>query len=234
MGRQSTADITALQWYHPRMKLTPEEVREYNRKWRAANPEKCAAYTKKYRDKNKPQVKARVDRWLKKNSEKVLDYHRDWRKRNREKVCAASKKWRSTNPERQKSASENWRRNNLAHVNAHERERCKNDPSYRLGKRLRGRVRTAIKNGLGKKRSKTTALVGCSIEFLIGWLEAKFKSGMSWPNYGKVWEVDHIIPCASFDMTDESHQRSCFHYSNLQPLFVTENRKKYCTVPSSV
>lgn len=50
--------------------------------------------------------------------------------------------------------------------------------------------------------------------------------GMSWDNYGKVWEVDHIKPCSLFNLADPTQQRECFNYSNLQPLFVLDNRKK--------
>lgn len=46
---------------------------------------------------------------------------------------------------------------------------------------------------------------------------------MDWENYGKVWQVDHVRPCASFDLTNPEQQRSCFHWTNLQPLFVHEN-----------
>lgn len=45
---------------------------------------------------------------------------------------------------------------------------------------------------------------------------------MSWSNYGK-WHIDHIIPCAAFDLSDEFEQRACFHYSNLQPLWAYDN-----------
>lgn len=56
-------------------------------------------------------------------------------------------------------------------------------------------------------------------------LEIKFTKGMSWENYGK-WHVDHIKPCAKFDLTKESEQRKCFHYTNLQPLWAIDNFKK--------
>jgi hypothetical protein len=49
---------------------------------------------------------------------------------------------------------------------------------------------------------------------------------MTWENYGPVWHVDHIRPCASFDLTDPAQQRECFHFSNLQPLFAAENLAK--------
>jgi hypothetical protein len=52
---------------------------------------------------------------------------------------------------------------------------------------------------------------------------------MNWKNYGKgegKWNIDHILPCASFDLTQESEQHRCFHYNNLQPLWEIDNLKK--------
>ena len=48
---------------------------------------------------------------------------------------------------------------------------------------------------------------------------------MTKENYG-LWHVDHIIPCASFDLTDPKQQKICFHWSNLQPLKAIDNLKK--------
>ena len=44
---------------------------------------------------------------------------------------------------------------------------------------------------------------------------------MTWENHGKIWEIDHILPCASFDLTILEEQKKCFHYTNMQPLFTT-------------
>jgi len=44
-------------------------------------------------------------------------------------------------------------------------------------------------------------------------------------NYGE-WHIDHIIPCAAFNMSNEIDQRICFHYTNLQPLWAVDNIRK--------
>ena len=76
-------------------------------------------------------------------------------------------------------------------------------------------------------------LLGCSIEEFINHMESKFTNGMTWDNYGVLgWHMDHIIPCASFDLTDEKQQRECFHYTNLQPLWHYENRAKQALMPN--
>jgi hypothetical protein len=67
--------------------------------------------------------------------------------------------------------------------------------------------------------------IGCSIEHLKDYLQSKFENGMTWENYGK-WHIDHIRPCASFDLTDIEQQKICFNYKNLQPLWAEDNFKK--------
>jgi len=99
------------------------------------------------------------------------------------------------------------------------------DASYRLEHLCRVRIRVAVK-GIAKS-ANTAELIGCSIEHLIKHLESQFKEGMSWKNYGfRGWHVDHIKPCAAFDLSDSSQQRTCFHYTNLQPLWAEDNFKK--------
>ena len=83
----------------------------------------------------------------------------------------------------------------------------------------------AIKLGYVKKQ-KTIQYFGCTLAELKIHLQSKFKHGMNWNNYGPVWEVDHIVPCDSFDLTDDYQVRLCNHYTNLQPMLKHLNRRK--------
>lgn len=112
-----------------------------------------------------------------------------------------------------------------AHVNRkrfkRSQARASRDACFRLYRACRGRVSSFVKG----KSVRTQALVGCPwIEFK-NWLQSKFQPGMTWENYGE-WEIDHIIPCASFDLTDMDQLHKCFHYSNTQPLWKLENAVK--------
>ena len=68
-------------------------------------------------------------------------------------------------------------------------------------------------------------LIGCNIDQLKKHLSKKFKNGMNWNNHGE-WHVDHIKPCASFDLKCPVQQLACFNYNNLQPLWASENMSK--------
>jgi hypothetical protein len=125
--------------------------------------------------------------------------------------------WKAANRERHNASS-------VAYALA----RLKVDPIYRLQLYMRGRVRKAVMAQGAHKHGRTNQIVGCNAFELKAWLEAQFTEGMNWDNYGYYgWHVDHIRPCASFDLSDPAQQRECFHYTNLQPLWREENRAKW-------
>lgn len=188
-----------------------EKVLAYQRQYRMANSIKIAAREKKSREDNPYLTKQ------KKNE----DYRKHWAKRR-----ATSERWKKDNPEWRKQ----WESENKEKMRTWNREysrtRRKSDPSFRAAASMRTRVWELLK----KAGAKKIVSVGLESEKLKLHLEGKFKEGMTWANYGSEWHVDHIKPCASFDLTSPDQLLICFSYDNLQPLWALENIKKGCKI----
>lgn len=133
---------------------------------------------------------------------------------NKQRIYARRKAW----PEETKARNREWLRQWM-------NNKRETDPHYCLGNRLRSRLWHALDYLNAKKAEKTTDLVGCSVPELKAYLESKFMDGMSWANKSE-WHIDHIVPCASFDLKDPEQQKKCFHYTNLQPLWGKDNQAK--------
>lgn len=95
------------------------------------------------------------------------------------------------------------------------------DPNVKLRSNLRSRLYSLLKYAGVRKHKSTFELIGCHVTDVKKYLESQFKIGMTWDNYGRVWHIDHIIPCYTFDLTLPDQQEKCFHYTNLRPLWVT-------------
>ena len=123
----------------------------------------------------------------------------------------------------------NWRTVNKDRLWKLRKQRIKNDPELKILCNLRSYVSTKIRRFDGIKCDKTVNLLGCSILDFRNHLQSKFQIGMTWENYGrKGWHIDHIKPCDSFNLKEESEQRKCFHFSNMQPMWAIDNLKKGC------
>ena len=179
---------------------------------------------------------------------KFRAHHNAWRKENRKKYGSypteeALKKQadyqRKRYQEKQKNdpafkaAKNKARRKHQATPHAKEyarnwhSQRRATDPNYKLYGALCGRVSALL--GRRNNRKGTIELLGCSVPELRAHLEQQWEPGMSWENYGKgigKWNVDHIRPCASFDLLDPEQAKQCFHFSNLRPLWQQENSSK--------
>jgi len=101
----------------------------------------------------------------------------------------------------------------------------KTNLNYRISDALRARLRLAL-----KRRSKVGSAVrdlGCSIEQFVQHLESRFTAGMSWRNWSsRGWHIDHVKPLAVFDLRKAAQLRRACHYSNLQPMWASENCSK--------
>ena len=106
------------------------------------------------------------------------------------------------------------------------KNQCKEcNPNQYLANLIRSRVSKRLKEYSKNNKKHTLEYVGCTIDDLRGYLEKLFKDGMSWENQGE-WHIDHIRPCASFNLENEIERHMCFHYTNLQPLWAFDNVSK--------
>ena len=154
---------------------------------------------------------ARKERYSKlKNDTTHLEKRKEWYENNRDDLREYRKEWYQKNKE---YCKEYWL------------NRYHNDPVYKLQMSLRARILGAIRAQKAQKESKTEELIGCTYKELKTHLENQFTEGMSWDNHGE-WHIDHIIPCAAFDLTKDEEQGRCFHYTNLQPLWAKDNLSK--------
>jgi hypothetical protein len=155
-----------------------------------------------------------------KNKKKILITNHEYYLKNKETILNKLKIYRLIHKEKRK---ETVKRSDLKCKDRI--EKYKNQPHVKIAHRLRNRIRLVL---IGTSKSDSTLnLLGCSFKFLKKHLESQFKEGMSWENYGiGGWEIDHIKPCASFNLKNPKEQKKCFHYSNLQPLWFNKNRAK--------
>ena len=94
----------------------------------------------------------------------------------------------------------------------YEKNRRKNDCNFRLTVNLRSQVISAFKAQNARKTNKTMELLNCSHSFFIKWIEYHLYGEMTMENYGKKWQIDHCLPCSSFNILDENEMKKCFNW----------------------
>jgi hypothetical protein len=170
----------------------------------------------KYNQINKEKISKRQTQYYIDNKEQILIKTKNYFNNNKDKHQKKVKEWYVNNKEQ-----------HLIKTKLYIKNRLKTDPVFKLKETLRRRLYSLlIKNQIPKTYSASN-LLGCTVQECKHHIELNFKEGMSWDNHGSYWEIDHIKPCSSFNLTDIEQQKQCFHYTNLQPLTISENRSKY-------
>jgi hypothetical protein len=205
---------------------------EYRKKYREENKDKQKEHERKYYVKNKDKIRERTRKYREENKDKQKEHEREYYVKNGDKIRKDKNKYREENKDKLRERERKYREENKDKMREDRNKRYKKDPNFKLGSLIRGRIREALKNNNIKKTSKSAELLGCSILEAREHIEKQFKKGMTWDNHGfKGWHIDHIMPCASFDLTDSDQQKKCFHYTNLQPLWAHENMSKGAKIP---
>lgn len=163
----------------------------------------CKSCAKEYNAAHADKIKLYHKEYHAANSDKKKLYIREYYKKNKVEIRAQQNKYEKT--------------------------RRQTDEAFNLSLNLRRRLRHAL-NGNRKFTSTTMELTGMeSSQDILKYLYEKS------PRFEGVplseLHVDHVIPCAAFDMMSVDHQRVCFHYTNLQLLTPAENLSKNDSVP---
>jgi hypothetical protein len=186
----------------------------------AASCKKCSLEYQKKRSKLKKDIikDYKHDYYLK-NKEKILHQTHEYKKGHKVK--------RIRNKEERRRTLRRYRERHRVELNNREREYKKSNINYKIASNLRSRIRDRIKHQNGEKSLRSWEYIGCSIAFLKTYLESLWTEGMDWSNYNfHGWSIDHIKPCASFNLKDKEQQKRCFHYTNLQPMWHIDNMRK--------
>ena len=163
---------------------------------RRENPEKYRAIDRE-RYKTDPSRKEYPARWYAENKELAAETQRRWVAANIEKV--------------------------REYHRGYCRDRRKADPKFAMRLRVRDRITTALKRRGYDKGSPTADMIGCDWDVFSKYIESQFVDGMGWHNRNE-WHLDHIVPLASSSTVSEM-EKLC-HYTNLQPLWATDNMRK--------
>lgn len=185
--------------------------------------------------------------WSDKNKVHIKEYKRnhrnrdaEYREKNREKLRLIAKKQNDLRkgkvreyykiPEnfikRQKSARE-WRQKNKEHSNLYYKKYYRKHPEKKLLHNMRTKLNKLLNGTIKSVHAKE--LLGCELDLFKKHMESQWTDSMNWNNHGfgqDKWHCDHIRPIESFYPFTEERLKECFHWSNYQPLWQSENISK--------
>ena len=150
-------------------------------------------------------------------------YNKKYYLKNKKKILIQSKKYHLKHKEEIEIYNKKYCLEHKNEINKYYNKRRKTDIRFKILGDLRNRIIKVLRGN--NKSLSTMFLIGCEIDYLLYHLQSQFVEGMTWDNHGE-WHIDHIKPCASFDLSKESEQHKCFNYTNLQPLWAKDNLTK--------
>jgi hypothetical protein len=181
-------------------------------------------YIRPERNSYRPSCKQCEALYRSQTKPRLKQYKRNLYLENKESILSDNKKYYRENRDKIRKTQREYFKNRYA-----------SDINFRLSSIIRKRMRSTITEQNAEKMHTSIELLGCTIEEARLHIESKFQPGMTWDNNTHDgWHIDHIRPCASFDLTDPKQQKQCFHYTNLQPLWSMENLSKGAKVPSEI
>jgi len=149
---------------------------------------------------------------------------------NKEDIKVKQREYVISNPDIGKQYYVDNKETIVKRISHYNKQRRHSDHINKLQHNIRMSINAAFKRKTFSKQSKTTDILGCTINEFRQHIESQFESWMTWDNYGcKVplgpditWDLDHIIPISSAVTEDDVKRLN--HYTNFQPLCSYQNR----------
>ena len=96
---------------------------------------------------------------------------------------------------------------NRGKINEYVKNKMKTDLNFKLASYMRNRLYKAYKAQNVMKTNKTFDSLGCSHSFFKSWIIHQLYGTMTIENYGSVWQIDHCLANASFNLLDENDMK---------------------------
>lgn len=183
----------------------------YKKNYHEKNKEVIKEKSSRYYEENKEVIKEKVKNRYDNDKERKLEYQKEYSEKNKESI----REYKKEHYERNKESIREYK---IIYQN----KRRKEDPIFKLKYMVGRSIRNSLKAKRLSKSKKTKDILGCDIHFFKKYIESKFTEEMNWDNYGKVWDLDHIIPLSTSKTEEDVFKLN--HYSNLQPLNSYINR----------
>jgi hypothetical protein len=97
-------------------------------------------------------------------------------------------------------------------------------------RKVQQRLKCAVSSSYVRpKKDEVIDKLECTIDAYKEYIEKQFTEGMTWENFGKDWEIDHVIAIKYKKDGQEPSINDIYsrlHFTNTQPLWRSENRSK--------
>ena len=143
----------------------------------------------------------------------MAKYHKEYCELNKDELVRKRKEYKQKNKEA------------IIRYNVeHDKIRRHTDPIFRLIGNNRARIRLALQSN--RKATTTIELLQCNRLFFYEWIQFQLPYEISDDEFKKLYDVDHVRPISSFDLSIKENQFEAFVWTNCCPLLKHKNYSK--------
>ena len=99
-------------------------------------------------------------------------------------------------------------------------KKYKTDNNFRFVCKTRRRIHQALQRKI--KTPFTKEFIGMDVDSYRKWIDYQMTPEMNWTNF----EIDHLRPISSFDISKDEELREAFNWKNTQPFLKHDHHEK--------